>query len=47
MSEVNVGKNTYDCVVIVVDRHSRYLVAARAKKKGLTAKEMAEKMIKH
>ena len=47
MAEVKVGKDTYDCVVIVVNRHSGYLVAVPAKKKGLTAKEVAEKMIKH
>ena len=47
MPEVEVGKDTYDCVVIVVDCHSGYLVAVPAKKKGLTAKEVAEKMIKH
>ena len=46
MHEVKVGKDTYDCVVIVVDRHSGYLVAIPAKKKGPTAKEMADKMIK-
>ena len=47
MPEVKVGKTTYDCVVIVLDRHSGYPVAVPAKKKGLTAKEVAEKMIKH
>ena len=47
MPEVKDGKDTYNCVVIVVDRHSGYLVAVPAKKKGLTAKEVAEKMIKH
>ena len=45
--KVKLGKVTYDCVVIVVDRHSGYLVVVPAKKKGLTAKEVAEKMIKH
>ena len=47
MPEVKVGKDTCDCVVIVVDRHLGYLVAIPAKKKGLTANEVAEKMIKH
>ena len=47
MPEVKVGKDTYDCLVIVVDHHSGYLVAVPSKKKGLTAKEVAEKMIKH
>ena len=47
MPEVKVGKDTYDCVVIIVRRHLGYLVAVPAKKKGLTAKEVAEKIIKH
>ena len=47
MPEVKVGRGTYECVVIVVDRHSRYLVAVLAKKKGLRAKDVADKMIKH
>ena len=47
MPEVKVGKDTYDCVVIVVDCYPGYLAAVLAKKKGLTAKEVAEKMIKH
>ena len=47
MPQVKVGKDKYDCVVIVVDRHSGYLVAVPAKKKGLGAKEVADKMIKH
>ena len=47
MPEIKAGKDTYDCVVIVVDRHSGYLVAVPANKKGLTAKEVAEKMIRH
>ena len=47
MPDVKVGKDTYHFVAIVVDRHSDYFVAVPAKKKGLTAKAVAEKMIKH
>ena len=47
MPEVKVGKDTYDCVVIVVNRHLGYSVAVPAKKEGPTARKVAEKMIKH
>ena len=45
MSDVKVGKDTYDCVVIVIDCPAGDLFAVPAKKKGLTAKEVADKMI--
>ena len=47
MAKVTVGKAKYDYVEIIVDRHSGYLVAVLAQKKGLAAKEVAEQMIKH
>ena len=45
MPEVHIGKETFDCVVLCVDRHSGYVVAVPARKKGLLAKEVAVMMI--
>ena len=47
MPEVNIGKETFDCVVLCVDRHSGYVVAVPARKRGLLAKELAVMMIRH
>ena len=47
MPEVHIGKETFDCVVLCVDRHSGYVVAIPARKKGLLAKEVAVMMIRH
>ena len=47
MPEVHIGKETFDCVVLCVDRHSGYVVAGPARKKGLLAKELAVMMIRH
>ena len=47
MPEVHIGKETLDCVVLCVDRHSGYVVAVPARKKGLLAKEVAVMMIRH
>ena len=34
MPEVHIGKETFDCVVLCVDRHRRYVVAVSAAKGG-------------
>ena len=47
MPEVHIGKETFDCVVLCVDRHSGYGVAVQARKGGLLAKEVAVMMICH
>ena len=47
MPAVHIGKETFDCVVLCVDRHSGYIVAVPARKKGLLAKEVAVMMIRH
>ena len=47
MPEVHIGKETFDCVGPSVDRHSGYVVAVPARKKGLLAKEVAVMMICH
>ena len=47
MPEVHIGKETFDCVVLCVDRHSGYVVAVPARKKGLLAKEVAVMMFRH
>ena len=47
MPEVHIGKETFDCVDLCVDRHSGYVVAVPARKKGLLAKEVAVMMIRH
>ena len=47
MPEIHIGKGTFDCVVLCVDRHSSYVVAVPARKKGLLAKELAVMMIRH
>ena len=47
MPEVHIGKEIFDCVVLCVDRHSGYVVAVLARKKGLLAKEVAVMMIRH
>ena len=47
MPEVHIGKETFDCVVLCVDRHSGYVVAVPARKKELLAKEVAVMMIRH
>ena len=47
MPEVHIGKEVFDCVVQCVDRHSGYIVAVPARKKGLLAKEVAVVMIRH
>ena len=47
MPEVHIGKGTFDCVVLCVDRHSGYVVAVPARKRGSLAKEVAVMMIRH
>ena len=47
MPEVHIGKEFFDCVVLCVDRHSGYIVAVPARKKGLLAKEVAIMMVRH
>ena len=47
MPEVHIGKETFDFVVLCVDRHSGYVVDVPARKKGLLAKEVAVMMICH
>ena len=47
MPEVHIGKETFDCVVLCVDRHSVYVAAVPARKGGLLAKEVAVMMIRH
>ena len=47
MPEVHIGKGFFHCVVLCVDRHSGYIVAVLARKKGLLAKEVAVIMICH
>ena len=47
MPEVHIGKGTFDCVVLCVDRHSGYVVASPARKKGLLAMEVAVMKIRH
>ena len=47
MPEVHIGKETFDCLVLCVDRHSGYVVAVPARKEGLLAKEVAVMMIRH
>ena len=41
------SEKTLDGVVLCVDRHSGYVVAVPARKKGLLAKEVAVMMIRH
>ena len=47
MLEGHIGKETLDCVVLCADRHSGYVVAVPAHKRGLLAKEVAVMMIHH
>ena len=58
MAEVTVEGETYDCVILAVDRHSGYIVAVPGKKSkkkdkkdkhgvGLQAKTIANAMIRH
>ena len=58
MPEVTVEGETYDCVILAVDRHSGYILAVRGKKSkkkdkkdkhgvGLQAKTVANAMISH
>ena len=47
MPEVHIGKETFDCVVLCVDRHSGHVVPVPARKKGLLAREVAVMMIRH
>ena len=47
MPEVHIGKETFHCVVLCVDRPSGYVVAVLARKKRLLAKEVAVMMIRH
>ena len=58
MPEVTVEGETYDCVILAVDRHSRYIVAVPGKKSkkkdkkdkhgvGLQAQTVANAMIRH
>ena len=47
MPEVYIGKETFDCLVLGVDRHSSYVVAVPARKRGLLAKEVAVMIIRH
>ena len=37
MPEVHIGKEAFDCVVVCVDRHSGYVVAVPARKKGVAS----------
>ena len=46
MPVIHIGKETFDCVVLCVDRHSGYVVAVPARNKGLLAKEVAVMMIR-
>ena len=39
MPEVHIGKETFDCVVLCVDRHSGYVVAVLARKKGCSPRK--------
>ena len=58
MPEVTVEGETYDCVILAVDRHSGYIVAVPGKKSkkkdkkdkhgvGLQAKTVTNAMIRH
>ena len=47
MPEVHIGKKVFDCVVLFVDRHSGYVVAVPAHRKGLLAKEVTGMMIRY
>ena len=47
MPEVHIGKEVYNCVILCVDGHSSYVVAAPARKKALLAKEVTVRMICH
>ena len=47
MPEVHIGKETFDCAVLCVDRHSGYVVAVPARKRGLLPKGVAVMMIRH
>ena len=47
MPKVHIGKETFDCVVLCVDRDSGYVVAVPARKRGLLAKEVAVMMTCH
>ena len=47
MPGVHIGNNIFHCVVLCVDRHSSYIVAVPARKKGLLAREVALMMIRH
>ena len=47
MPEVHIGRETFYCVVLCVDRHSGYVVAVPARKKGFLAEEVAVMMICH
>ena len=45
MSEMHVGKEVPDCVVLCVDHHSGYVSAVPARKNGFLAKEVSVMMI--
>ena len=47
MPEVHIGREVFPCVSLCVDRHSGYIVAVPARKRGLTAKEVAVMMVCH
>ena len=47
MPGVHIGKETFDCVVLCVDRHSGYVAAVPARKRGLPAKEVAVMMMRN
>ena len=47
MPEIHIGRETFDSVVLCVDRPSDYVVAVPARKRGLLAKEVAVMMIRH
>ena len=47
MPGVHIGKETFHCVVLCVDRHTGYVVAVPARKRGLLAREVAVMMIRH
>ena len=47
MPEVHIGTEVLDCVILCLDQHSGYVVAVRARRKGLLAKEVAVIMIRH
>ena len=47
LPEVDFQEKSYDCAIVCVDRHSGWIVAIPARKRGLTAAVVATKMLKH